>query len=500
MIRRNPPMLFDSFTFIFLFAPLTVLLFGGLARREMASAILWLGIASCIYYAWWDPRYLILLLGSVGFNWILGKRLAGSHSRGLLAFGISLNLGTLGYFKYAGFIASSVASDWGRQWGLDEIVLPIGISFFTFQQIAYLVDVHRDQVRPHRFRDYLLFVSFFPQLIAGPIVHQREMLEQFARPRTRVFRVENVAAGLTLFSMGLAKKILLADNVAGISTPIFDAVEAGYAPTFIDGWVACLGYTLQIYFDFSGYSDMAIGLGFLFGIRLPLNFDSPYRAPNIIEFWRRWHMTLSRFLRDYLYISLGGNRKGSVRRYVHLMVTMVLGGLWHGAGWNFVLWGGLHGIYLCANHGWHHFRAGTPSRLPRPLAAAVSTSFTFLVVAIAWLFFRAESLPTAMFLLEAMFSLPDAALASMAIRSEAAAWIGPLLLGVWFVPNSQRLLAGFGPPALPNAPPLSDDDVPLLPVRWSPTLLWALGITATFLLALATIASDQPSEFLYYQF
>jgi D-alanyl-lipoteichoic acid acyltransferase DltB (MBOAT superfamily) len=496
-------MLFDSYTFIFAFAPLTVLLFGVLARRQMASAILWLGVASCIYYAWWDPRYLVLLLGSVGFNWLLGQRLAKGHSRPLLALGITANLTTLGYFKYAGFIASNVAGSWGREWGLAEIVLPIGISFFTFQQIAYLVDVHRDQVSAHRFREYLLFVSFFPQLIAGPIVHQREMLEQFARPRARVFRAENVAAGLTLFSMGLAKKILLADNVAALSSPIFDAVEAGYAPTFIDAWIACLGYTLQIYFDFSGYSDMAIGLGFLFGIRLPLNFDSPYRSPNIIEFWRRWHMTLSRFLRDYLYFSLGGNRKGPARRYAHLMVTMLLGGLWHGAGWNFVLWGGLHGAYLCVNHAWRHFRGvGALSRfqLPRPLAAAATTILTFLVVAIAWLFFRAESLPTAMSLLAAMFSLPDAALASMSVRSEAASWILPLLLMVWFVPNSQRLLAGFGPPALPNAPALSEDDVPLVPLRWMPTVPWAIAISVVALFALATIASDQPSEFLYYQF
>ncbi len=494
-------MLFDSYAFIFAFAPMVLLGFGLFARRRMGAAIGFLAIASFVYYGWWDPRYLLLLSASIASNWSFGRQIAQGHRPRLLAVGIASNLALLGYFKYAGFLVAQFAEEASRAWDLDQIVLPIGISFFTFQQIAYLVDAHRGRLENHGFREYVLFVSFFPQLIAGPIVHQREMLQQFGRPRSRAFEPENVAAGLALFAMGLAKKVLLADNVAAISTPIFVAVEAGYDPTFVDAWVACLGYTLQIYFDFSAYSDMAIGLGFLFGIRLPLNFDSPYRSPNIIEFWRRWHMTLSRFLRDYLYIALGGNRKGVLRRYLHLFVTMLLGGLWHGAGWNFVFWGGLHGLYLCLNHGWRALRPSLPiPELPSRFVAPATTALTFVAVAFGWVFFRAESFEGATTLVSAMIQLPDAAFASMARRGEAALWILPLLCWVFFLPNSQWILRGTGPPALPDAPAFNEDRLPTVPIRWRASPGWAVALAVVAIAALIAISTGQPSEFIYYQF
>jgi len=269
-----------------------------------------------------------------------------------LVAGIVLNLSALGWFKYANFIASTVDRWVEAGFTLAPIVLPLAISFFTFQQIAYLVDAYRTARSEPDWLQYALFVSFFPQLIAGPIVHHREMLPQFDEVGRRGPALRDLEVGATIFAIGLFKKVVIADGVAPWSTEVFESVALGAWPGLVESWGAALAYTFQLYFDFSGYSDMAVGLGLLFGIRLPLNFASPYRATSIVEFWRRWHITLSRFLRDYLYIPLGGNRRGPARRYLNVMITMVLGGLWHGAGWTFIAWGALHGVYLLINYAW----------------------------------------------------------------------------------------------------------------------------------------------------
>ena len=308
----------------------------------------------------------------------------------------------LGYYKYFNFAVDQFNWLLGTDYHIGKILLPLAISFFTFQQIAYLVDSYRAEIEEHSFMHYCLFVTFFPQLIAGPIVHHKEMLPQFAKPETFRFSAFHVAVGLTLFSVGLFKKVVLAAGVAVYATPFFNAVDAGQPLTGFEAWLGALSYTLQLYFDFSGYSDMALGLARLFGIRLPENFNSPYKATSIVDFWRRWHITLSRFLRDYLYIPLGGNRKGPKRRYVNLFLTMLLGGMWHGAGWNFMIWGALHGTYLVINHAWSTARS---QWIAAPIGRAETVFYwlvTMLAVIVSWVYFRAETLAGANQMLLAM--------------------------------------------------------------------------------------------------
>lgn len=302
----------------------------------LKPAKLWLTFTSLVFYGWWNPVYVLLIVASMLFNFWLGRRMglavrAGGSAGLWLFWGITANLLLLGYFKYANFFVSNLDVVFGTGWTIGKIVLPLGISFFTFTQIAYLVDVRRGVVCEYDLGDFLLFITFFPHLIAGPIIHHSEMMPQFAEPKTFRFQWENLAVGLAIFSMGLFKKVVIADGLSRHAVKVFDAAAAGQPLYAADAWAGVFSYAFQIYFDFSGYSDMAIALARMFGITLPLNFNSPYKAVNIIEFWRRWHMTLSRFLRDYLYIPLGGNRRGTGRRYLNLILTMVLGGLWHGA-------------------------------------------------------------------------------------------------------------------------------------------------------------------------
>lgn len=291
------------------------------------------------------------------------------------------------------------------------MILPIGISFFTFTQIAYLVDTWQKGVRERNPVHYGLFVTYFPHLIAGPVLHHSQMMPQFREASTYRFDAGNFTAGVIIFALGLFKKIILADGVSPYADPIFQAADAGLLPDFQEAWLGALAYTFQLYFDFSGYSDMAIGLSWMLNVRLPFNFNSPYQATNISEFWRRWHMSLSQFLRDYLYIALGGNRKGIVRRYVNLMATMVLGGLWHGASWSFIIWGFLHGLYLGMHHG---FRALCGKRLQTRMEASrlltlSAWMLTMLSVIIAWVVFRAETLQGAWRMLTSMARLTDTA-------------------------------------------------------------------------------------------
>jgi alginate O-acetyltransferase complex protein AlgI len=480
--------LFNSYLFIFVFIPVVLLGFGILAVRAKRPALIWLTLVSLFYYGFWNPTYLGLLAVSVFVNYGIGRtlgRLREPHRRPMLIFGVILNLGLLGYFKYANFAVENMVRAFDFDWSLPPIVLPLAISFFTFQQVAFLVDAYRGETREYNFLDYVLFVTFFPQLIAGPIVHHKEMMPQFARLRLRL-RSKNLAIGSSMFVIGLAKKVLLADTMAGFASPVFTATENGLTPDLATAWIGVGAYTCQIYFDFSGYSDMAIGVARLFGIRLPLNFASPYKARSIVEFWRRWHMTLSRFLRDYLYFPLGGNRCGALRRHVNLMLTMLLGGLWHGAGWNFVVWGGLHGSYLVANHLWANMRPEVWSRAK--LYRAASRLLTFVAVMVAWVFFRATTFESASLILSGLLGSGQAIEAHLIIDT-VDAW-GPLLacLAVaFFLPNSQELMsAGASIEGAQKS------------WAWRPNPLWALGLTGLFFWSVWNISNY--SEFIYFQF
>jgi alginate O-acetyltransferase complex protein AlgI len=401
-------MLFNSYEFLLLFLPLVLLTFFVLSpiSRDVASG--WLALSSLIFYAWWSPKYTLLLIVSVLVNYLTGREIArrfGQRSaKYITAAGVAFNLVLLGFFKYVDFAIDSVNMVSAANLAQLNIILPIGISFYTFTQIAFLVDAYKGLAREYRFAHFLLFVTYFPHLIAGPVLHHKQMMPQFASEETYRIRCSNIAVGLLFFTMGLAKKVLVADSFAPFATSVFDGVATGGHPTLLVAWLGALAYTFQIYFDFSGYSDMALGISRLFGIKLPVNFNSPYKARSITDFWRRWHITLSTFLRDYLYFPLGGNRRGAVRRYVNLLITMLLGGLWHGASWTFVIWGGLHGLFLAINHFWSAIsKYGKLNAMRGNIFTRVgSWALTFLAVVFAWVVFRADNVSTALELLKAM--------------------------------------------------------------------------------------------------
>jgi D-alanyl-lipoteichoic acid acyltransferase DltB (MBOAT superfamily) len=427
-------MLFNSYDYLIWFLPGTLAVFFLLGRRP-AAAQAWLVAASLLFYGWWNPWHLPLIAGSIAFNFAIAAALRRGAGRGTLAFGVAANLALLGVYKYADFFLANAARFGGGTPELLRLALPLGISFFTFTQIAYLVDVRRGRAQEPSAVNYALFVTFFPHLLAGPILHHSEMMPQFAQATNKRPQWDNLAAGLFLLAIGLVKKVLVADAFAPLADAGFAAPAALSAPA---AWAAVLAYTMQIYFDFSGYTDMALGAARMFNIRMPVNFDSPYRATDIRDFWHRWHMTLSRFLREYLYIPLGGNRGGEARTAANLLATFLLGGLWHGAAWTFVIWGLLHGLAMVACRAWG--RLGAP--LPRPLAWAL----TFVFVAVTWVFFRATSVADAWAMLTAMAGLNAAAtpavpwLANVA-NAIAAAAAAP---AAWvLVPPAVGLLVAF---------------------------------------------------------
>jgi len=532
-------MLFNSLEFILAFVPITLLGFYLLGERgHERAAVVWVVLASLFFYAWWDPgeheptdfwRWwpLGLICSSVVFNYLVGQQLLARPSKALLGAGVAVNLASIGFFKYAGFFVNDVAR---LSFDLSYVLLPLAISFFTFQQIAYLVDAYRGQVRGEGFVNYALFVTFFPQLIAGPIVHHSEVLPQFARRETYRPNLDNLSLGISVFVMGLAKKVILADGIALYATPVFAAAQAGADPTLFEAWGGALAYTFQLYFDFAGYSDMAIGLGLMFNIRIPINFNSPYKAVNIIDFWRRWHITLSRFLRDYLYIPLGGSRLGPSRRYTNLLITMLLGGLWHGAGWTFIIWGGLHGMYLVINHAWHAFRLRLGHDLSRStlLGRIAARTITFLAVVVGWVYFRAEDFDAANRILGGMIGLNGVQLPAsyygmfgpLAPTLEALGWVFQDADGFHFGGINQVifLLALFGITfLLPNTQEWTGyiaskadrvDAVEPSPFRrlaaalprWRPTLVHGSLLGAVLCWCLLAAFAQTPSEFLYFQF
>ena len=526
-------MLFNSFEFLFGFLPVTLWVFWRLNAVDRGRTLGWLTIASLGFYGWWEPRSLLFLGGSLLLNHRLSLWLerweAEADRKWLTIVGVGANLGFLGYFKYIAFVSENLNAIFGTDWPVPKSWLPIGISFFTFHQIAYLLSRYRRVTGHCGLREYSLYVTFFPQLIAGPIVRPEEMLPQLETdsesPVGNSRCSEHLVVGLTLFAFGLFKKTVLADGLIQFSAPVFKGAEVGLNVGFFEAWCAAIAYSLQLYFDFSGYSDMAIGLGRMCGIRLPANFESPYQATDISDFWRRWHQTLSRFIRDYLYIPLGGSRVGPVRQAVNLMITMLVAGLWHGAGWTFVLWGGLHGMYLVIFQIWRATtrRWGWEPRSLSLWRTGLARGITLMAVVCAWVLFKAETLHGAWFLLRSMVGLDGLVLPKAWLEGVENSWGWMTQLQTWGVEfasqrsfrgwSELRHLAALSIIALfaPNTRQLLESWEPVLESRrseqstswwnrfvWQPTPLWAGLMAAATLFAI--LQFNRTSEFLYFQF
>ena len=505
-------MLFNSYPFIFFFLPVTLAVFIALRSRGKAVwTFNWLVAASLFFYGWGRWSNLWLIGGSLVFNYVVGTQLGRMatgkrKTRGVMALGIAANLGFLGYFKYADFFVNNVNAVFGTHWPMLHVVLPLGISFYTFQAITYVVDSGNGLTRGYNFRDFCLFITFFPQLIVGPIVHHSEMMPQFRAGNQQKPEWTDFSVGISMFVIGLAKKALIADQFARWVSPVFDGAHAGKSPEFAAAWIAVVGYAIQVYFDFSGYSDMATGLARLFGIKLPLNFNSPYKAQNIAEFWRRWHMTLSRLLRDYLYIPLGGNRCSKPRRYFNLMTTMLISGLWHGAGWPFVIMGGLQGLYLSIHQVWVGWRKrhGYADAPPTQFGMWSARLLTFFGLILSFVFFRAASFSAAIKVHASMFGFNGFSFASNEVPlGLAAAACTVMMLVVWFFPNSHEMLARYQPALEYTAGPSHVAHAPTPQwlnrrLEWQPNLAWALWLTV--LMVVSIIFLSRPTEFIYWQF
>ena len=470
-------MLFNSYGFILVFLPITFFVYFYLNKKRLTEASKgFLVFTSLLFYSWWNVAYLPIILVSMTFNYVIGKSLnkiyhtegKGFSRKTILIFGVVFNLSLLGYFKYADFFIENINIAFSVNAESLNLLLPLAISFFTFQQISYLVDSYRQETKEYDFLNYALFVTFFPQLIAGPIVHHKEMMPQFAMVRSKVKNYRNIAMGLFIFSIGLFKKVVIADTFAVWATNGFDVATT---LNLFEAWATSLSYTFQLYFDFSGYTDMAIGLALLFNIRLPVNFNSPYKATNIQDFWRRWHITLSRFLRNYVYIPLGGNRKGGFRTYSNLMATFVIGGLWHGAGWTFVFWGFLHGLALIIQRLW--------GKLGLKLWTWLAWFITFNFINIAWVFFRAKEWSDAVKVLGAMFSLDNTAIKEIMkiafVSNSAIYWIVLSFVLVLTFKNSIQKIDGF-------------------------KLNYKNALFTSVLFTISILSLSGESEFLYFQF
>ncbi|MEM0955568.1 MAG: MBOAT family O-acyltransferase [Pseudomonadota bacterium] len=510
-------MLFNSYVFLFVFLPVALAGSYMLAGRGwQRMAMLYLVGMSLFFYGWWNPVYLWLLGTSVLTNFTLGIALnrveAVKLRRLLMILGIAFNLALLGYFKYANFFVDSLNGAIGSSFTLETIVLPLAISFFTFQQITYIVDTWKGVVKEHSFLHYCLFVTFFPQLLAGPIVHHKEMLPQFKQPSAMRFNYGNLAVGSALLVLGLFKKVIMADSLGAYAAPTFEIAEQGGTVYFLPGWIATIAFTLGVYFDFAAYSDMALGLARMFGIHLPINFLSPMKARNIIELWQGWHITLTRFLRNYIFKPLGGAQKGAARRHLNTLITMLLGGLWHGASWNFVIWGGLNGLFLVINHVW----ITVCQRLGWPLSGyrgwrVFSHLLTFSAFCAAAVFFKAETLDSASAMLAGMLGLNGFAMTQFMLGSllqlgmldflliygQGIAMMVWTLIMVLYLPNVYQIMgegmaaAGFYPRRLYRYSGRR--------LRWQPNGRWAFAM-AILLLYVLHAMTTQVQEFIYFQF
>jgi D-alanyl-lipoteichoic acid acyltransferase DltB (MBOAT superfamily) len=459
-------MLFNSQVFITGFLPIVLALYYLCASHRAARQSV-VVIASLAFYGWWDIRFVPLLAGLTVANWLIAQWFGVRRARWIPVLGVVLNLAVLGLFKYADFFRGTADALLGGSFHPWDLILPLGISFFVFQKISYLIDLRRGDRHVYGFLDFCMFVTFFPQLIAGPIVRHNEIIHQFSLDPRRPEMWENLSRGFVLFVIGVAKKVALADTLAMVADPLF-ARALGASLSASEAWIATAAYTLQIYFDFSGYSDMAIGLALMFGLRLPTNFNAPYRAVSIRDFWRRWHMTLSRFLRDYLSIPLGGNRCGAARQAANVIATMLLGGLWHGANWTFVVWGGLHGVALAVDHVWERWGF----RLPR----AVAWALTLLFVMACWVLFRAADFATAGDILRSM--LGEHGIGAVSLDRE---FVAALIGGV--------AVALLGP---------TSQEAALVRLQPRPWLAMPAGVALAYLLLL--VGGRLPNVFIYFQF
>lgn len=510
-------MLFNSYIFLLLFLPAVILgCISPLLKSHPERRAGWLVLCSLIFYAWWEPCYLLFLFSSLFTNYFIVKKIQSTDTHlktsYWLLIGITFNLCTLFYFKYVNFFLEiltyfQIVNSSAPQWAL-----PLAISFVTFQQIAFLIDTYRKPQQECPFLYYLLFITFFPQLIAGPIVYFSKIIPQYSKKICLLVTPHSLTIGLAIFCFGLFKKVIIADSFAPYSQALFmGAAQHNITLSFIEAWGGALCYTFQLYFDFSGYSDMAIGLGRIFNVKLPINFNSPYKAKSIIEFWHRWHITLSDFLKNYLYISLGGNRKGILRKHFNLLVTMMLGGLWHGAGLNFIIWGAIHGSGLILNHLWRSSHLYVTAKWTSSyIYQYLCMAFTFVFVVYAWVFFRATDIQSAMKIVHAMSDIngliiPEHYLSfinSLGMTThflngrigdiplfqgtKELLMIGSGLCLAWFLPNTQQIFSR------------KSFSTTLTLLHWSPTIWWSSLLAMMTVLVLLNL--NKMSTFLYYQF
>ncbi len=472
-------MLFNSLEFLFIFLPITFFVYFYLNKLKLIKmATAWLVIASLSFYSYWKLDYLPIILVSMIFNYSVGSTLTSEkklkiNRKLILIVGIIGNVSALCYYKYFDFLIENINTIFSSDFNYMNIVLPLAISFFTFQQIAYLVDSYEYKTKEYDFLTYSLFVTFFPQLIAGPIVHHKEMMPQFANLRNRFLNHKNISIGLFLLAIGLFKKVMIADYLSPFVKTTFDTLDV---LTCFEAWCASFAYSFQLYFDFSGYCDMAMGIGYLFNIVLPQNFNSPYKADSIQDFWRRWHMTLSRFLRDYIYIPLGGNRKGEIKTYRNLFLTFLIGGIWHGANWTFVIWGTLHGLAICFHRFW--------KKLNKTIPHYIAIIITFLFANFTWVYFRALSIDKANNIITSMFGLngfSPIVVKKMRLVFENGdlkislfVFIGAFIIA-FFVKNSVEFAKIFKPN-------------------------WIFYTVTLIMLVVSTLSINKVSEFLYFQF
>lgn len=516
-------MLFSTWQFILGFLPVALAVFFLIPAQWRTARKIWLTFASLFFYGYWKVEYVPLLLISLGFNFTIAEWLTLCRrkpaARHILFAGVAVNILLLSYYKYAGFLMETLGVVVAQEFTRFDIILPLAISFFTFTQIGYLVDVSRDPKLHYRFLDYALFVVFFPHLIAGPIVRHWEVIPQYAERDLRANRTD-IGVGVAMFLTGLFKKVILADNAAVYANLIYGSAESGAHLDWFGAWFGTLAYAMQIYFDFSGYSDMAIGLARMFSIKFPCNFDSPYQAANIVQFWQRWHVTLTRFLREYVYIPLGGNRLGADRQAFNVMVTFFLSGLWHGAGWTFVIWGLLHGFYLVSAHQWARLRQHCGWEFPHWTYKSACVLVTFIAVMISWVYFRSPNFTVANDVLVSMTGargltmsvhvidpsnplgllltaagvefVPDVTGIGKTLFQEALIVVFGLLLLAWTAPNSQQLLQRYGPLF----------ETTIRPTRWEIALNWKWGVAFGVLMFFVVRShyTAVPSPFLYFNF
>lgn len=494
-------MIYNSYTFL-LFFLLTAVIF--YKARSTNTAIILIIIASIIFYAWFNVKFLFFLIPAIFINYLFGKLLIfySQHPtirRMILFISIAANLGILIYFKYSNFIIQNVNYFATEKFSLLSIAVPMGVSFFVFQKIAFLVDTYKGQITDLNLKKFLLFSTFFPPLIAGPLFHYREIAPQCDADKN-IFKLNslNIVLGLTLFTIGIFKKVMLADTCAIFSDEIFNRAASGEILGIANAWIGALAYTFQLYFDFSGYSDMATGVARIFNIALPINFNAPYLSPNLVTFWRRWHITLSRFFKDYLYIPLGGN-KGKIRKFINLMIVMSLCGLWHGASWNFVIWGTLHGLLLSLNHGFQSLTRLSLSKIRKSFMGYwISVLFTFTVVVTLWVIFRAVNLTTALSIIKSMYGINGLVVFQGGIRL----LLDPFLLLtacfgiVWLLPSISNFFREF-------SPYLEGKNIETLDIKgnqltWSISPYWAALFSLMFTVSFFFLSKI--SSFIYFNF